>query len=73
MVSVKVKFALVLLAAGMVLGICAGYGIFRLDNFDLMVLLMFIFLCIWAIRKRKEEKVIEFENRYRREVSCHIP
>ena len=58
MVSVKVKLALVLFFVGMVFGALAGYGIFRVPQpvFDLIALLIFIYLGIWAIRKRIEKK-----------------
>jgi len=58
MVSDKVKLALVLLGTGMVVGFCAGYGIFRVPQplFELIILLMFIYLAIWGIRKRMGKK-----------------
>jgi len=52
--------ALVLLISGMVFGALAGYGIFRIPQpklmFELMILLMFIYLAIWGIRKRMGKK-----------------
>ena len=60
MVTAKVKLALVLLMSGIVFGFCQGYGILKIPQpklmFELMTLLMYIYLFIWAIRKRMEKK-----------------
>jgi len=60
MVSGKVKLALVLLGFGFGIGMVVGYGIIRIPQprlmFELMTLLMFIYLAIWGIRKRMEKK-----------------
>lgn len=56
----KVKLALVLLMSGIVFGFCQGYGILKIPQpkfvFDLIVLLTFIYLLIWKIRKRVEKR-----------------
>jgi len=58
MISVKVKLALVLLFVSMVFGALAGYGVFTVPQpvFDLIALLMFIYLGVWAIRKWMKKK-----------------
>ncbi len=54
----KAKLAVALLIIlGLVIGTCIGSGILRLSQprlaFDLMMLLTFISMLIWTIRKRR--------------------
>jgi len=53
----KTKLAVALLTLGLVIGTCLGYGILRIPQprlvFDLMMLLTFISMLIWTIRKRR--------------------
>lgn len=59
----KVKLALVLLISGIVFGFCYAHGILRILQpglmFDLMTLLTMIYLFVWTIRKRREQKSID--------------
>ena len=52
----KVKLAVALLILGLVIGTCLGYGILGIPQtrlaFDLMMLLTFVWMLIWTIRKR---------------------
>ena len=52
----EAKLAVALLILGLVIGTCIGCGILRIPQprlaFDLMLLLTFISMLIWAIRKR---------------------
>ena len=52
----KTKLAVALLTLGLVIGTCFGYGILRIPQprlvFDLMMLMTFISMLIWTIRKR---------------------
>jgi len=52
----KTKLAVTLLILGLSLGTCIGYGVLRISQpklaFDLMMLLTFISMLIWTIRKR---------------------
>lgn len=56
MVVDKTKLAVVLLILGLVIGTCLGYGILSIPQpglaFDLMMLLTFVWMLIWTIRKR---------------------
>ena len=59
----KVKLALVLFISGIGFGFCHAHGILTMPQpslvFDLMTFLTMIFLFIWTIRKRREEKSID--------------
>ena len=56
----RTLLALVLLISGIVFGFFQGYGILKIPQprlmFELMILLMFTYLCISTIRKRIEKK-----------------
>ena len=56
----KAKFSVALLILGLVIGICIGSGILRLSQpmlaFDLMMLLTFVSMLIWTIRKRHADE-----------------
>ena len=53
----KTKLAVALLTLGLVIGTCLGYGILKIPQprlvFDLMMLMTFISMLIWTIRKRR--------------------
>jgi len=53
----KAKLAVALLILGLVIGTCLGYGILSIPQprfaFDLMMLLTFVWMLIWTIRKRR--------------------
>lgn len=51
----KNKLAVTLLILGLVIGTCIGYGIIPQGRlvFDLMMLLTFISMLIWTVRKRR--------------------
>lgn len=53
---VEKKLAVALLILGLVIGTCLGYGILSIPQpklaFDLMMLLTFVWMLIWTIRKR---------------------
>ena len=52
----RAKLAVALLILGLVIGTCIGYGVLRIPQprlmFDLMMLLTFISMLIWTIKKR---------------------
>lgn len=54
----KAKFSVVLIIIGLVIGIFVGYGILRLPRFvfNLMMLLTFIWMLIWTVKKRRVSK-----------------
>jgi ribose/xylose/arabinose/galactoside ABC-type transport system permease subunit len=53
---VKTKLAMALLGLGLSVGTCIGYGVLRIPQprlmFDLMMLLTFVGMLIWTIKKR---------------------
>ena len=52
----KTKLAVALLILGLAIGTCIGYGVLSIPQprfvFDLMMLLTFIWMLIWTIRKK---------------------
>ena len=56
MVVDKTKLAVALLILGLSIGTCIGYGVLRIPQprlaFDLMMLLTFVWMLIWTIKKR---------------------
>ena len=54
MIVDKTRLAVALLILGLVIGTCIGYGIIPQGRlvFDFMMLLTFVWMLIWTIRKR---------------------